>query len=417
MELTRNGLPRVVVTGLGALSPLGTLKSFWNNVVEGTSGIRKIQNIATEHLNIKIAGEVDFDPLDYIDRKLSRRMSRASQMAHAATQMAMDDAGLTKESLAPEAERVGVLVGTANAGFEMLVDMGVKFREYARRCNPVALVNGLPNLPAHYMSLLTGATGPLSTVVTACASGTQAVGEAFELVRRGRSDVVFTGGVDAVIVDIIMDAFDGMTVLASGHNDTPEEASRPFDADRSGFVLGEGAGVFVLETLDHALKRSARIYCEILGHASSSDAFHSAAPDAEGKGAQRSMRWAIEDARVHPADVSYINAHGTGTLLNDKMETLAIKRLFGEGAYNIPVSSIKSMIGHCMGAAGALEAISCVVALVDKVLPPTINYTTPDPDCDLDYVPNEARDADVQIALSNNFGLGGQNASLVLGAM
>jgi 3-oxoacyl-[acyl-carrier-protein] synthase II len=253
--------------------------------------------------------------------------------------------------------------------------------------------------------------------VTACASGTQAIGEAFELVRRGRADMVFTGGVDAVIVDIILDAFDGMTVLASGYNDTPEQASRPFDAERNGFVLGEGAGVFMLETLDHALKRSARIYCEILGHASSSDAFHSASPDPEGKGAMKSMRWAIEDARVNPEDVSYINAHGTGTPLNDKLETLAIKRLFGEEAYNIPVSSIKSMIGHCMGAAGALEAISCVVALVDKVLPPTINLTHPDPECDLDYVPNEARDADVQIALSNNFGLGGQNASLVLGAM
>jgi 3-oxoacyl-(acyl-carrier-protein) synthase len=277
------------------------------------------------------------------------------------------------------------------------------------------LLHGLPNIPAHLISLEMQATGPLETITTACASGTQAIGAATELIRSGRVDRVFTGGVDCLILKEVIGAFDAMTVLSKHYNDTPERASRPFDTERDGFVMGEGAGILVLETLDVAQQRRARIYAEVLGHAASSDAYHSAAPDADGAGAIKAMRWALEDARCNVDDVDYINTHGTGTRVNDITETKAIKTLFGEQAYNMLINSTKSMIGHCMGGAGALEAIASALSIYHGVVHPTANLENPDPECDLDYVPHEARQASIRTALSNSFGLGGQNACLLLG--
>lgn len=417
MDTKHNGIPRVVVTGMGALTPLGSLEAFWTGLKEGKSGIQYITQFDPADLNVQIAGEVQFEPHDYIEPKTARRMSRASQIALIAAYMALKDAGLEQEDVAKIGDRVGVTIGTVNAGFSTLVESAYAYTYHGRRPSPTALINGLPNMPAHYISTQMRATGPLTTVSTACASGTQGIGAGLELIRSGRVDMVFAGGVDCLIRKEVMVAFDAMTVLARDFSDAPEKASRPFDANRDGFVLGEGAGILVLESLSHAQKRGARIYAEVLGQAASSDAHHIAAPDKEGLGAQKAMRWALEDAEVNPEQVNYINAHGTGTRLNDPTETKAIKKVFGQLAYKIPVNSTKSMVGHCMGAAGAIEAIASIFALSESIVHPTINYQTPDPECDLDYVPNESREYKVNVALSNNFGLGGQNACLVLGAI
>lgn len=415
MEITRNGFPRVVVTGMGALTPLGALREFWQGLLAGKSGIRYITHFDPQDLGVKIAGEVDFEPREHIDPKSARRMARASQMALIAARMALDDAGLSQETVASEGDRAGVSIGTVNAGFDSLVDTAYQYTYHGRKPFPTALINGLPNMPGYYVSLEMGATGPLTTISTACASGTQSIGYGMDLIRRGVADLVFAGGVDCLIRKEVMAAFDAMTVLARSSNNIPEKASRPFDSDREGFVLGEGAGIFVLESLKHALQRDARIYAEMLGHAASSDAHHIATPDEEGQGAQKAMHWALEDAHLMPDQVDYINAHGTGTRINDPTETKAIKKVFGGSAYQIPISSTKSMIGHCMGASGTVEAVACVKSLQEGVLHPTINYDTPDPECDLDYIPNQARKVKIQTALSNSFGLGGQNACLVFG--
>ncbi len=417
METTQKGQPRVVVTGMGALTPLGTLDSFWEALKAGESGIRGITQFDPAELEVKIAGEVDFDARTYLNPKAARRMARASQFALIAAQMALEDAGLQQEDVAKDGDRVGVIIGTVNAGFAMLVDTAYDFTFRGRKPFPTALINGLPNMPGYYISLEMSATGPLTTISTACASGTQAIGVGLDLIRNGKVDMVIAGGVDCMIRKEVLAAFDAMTVVARNNQAAPEKASRPFDANREGFVLSEGAGVLVLESLAHAQARDGRIYAEVLGHAASSDATHIAAPDAEGLGAQKAMRWALQDAMINPDQVDYINAHGTGTKLNDLTETKAIKQVFGQGAYKIPINSTKSMIGHSMGASGSLEAIACVMAIKDGVVHPTINYQTPDPDCDLDYVPNTSRLANIQIALSNSFGLGGQNACLVLSAI
>jgi len=414
MQIERNNRPRVVVTGLGAQSPLGTVDEFWENLKAGKSGVRKISLFDSDKLEVQVAGEVDFEPSDYIDRKSARRMSRASQLTLVATRMALEDCGMSQEEIAEQGGRVGVSIGTANAGFGTLVDISYQYTLRGRKPFPTSLVNGLPNMPGYYVSLEIGATGPLTTISTACASGTQSIGHGLELILLGKADVVFAGGVDCLVREEVMVAFDAMTVLARSSNDAPEKASRPFDTNREGFVLGEGAGIVVLESLEHALQRDAHIYAEVLGHAASSDAQHIATPDEEGIGAQNAMRWAIEDAHLNPDEINYINAHGTGTRINDPTETRAIKQVFGKNAYQIPVSSTKSMIGHCMGAAGTLEAIACVKSLQEGVMHPTINLETPDPECDLDYVPGESREANLQAALSNSFGLGGQNACLVV---
>ncbi|MGB7875914.1 MAG: beta-ketoacyl-[acyl-carrier-protein] synthase family protein [Anaerolineales bacterium] len=408
---------RVVVTGLGAITSLGRLDDFWAGLLAGKSGIREIKNFDASAMKTQIAGEVqNFDSSDYeIHPKNARRMSRASLLALAAAKLALADSGLTPEDVQKKSDRSGVALGTANAGFELLLESSLGYRLKGARIVPTALINGLPNMPSHYVSAYSGAAGPFYTVSATCASGTQAIGIALDQIRSGRADLMLTGGVDTLVHPDVMIAFEAMTVLASKYSQQPERASRPFDAERDGFVMGEGCGILVLESLEHARGRSARIYAEVLGQATSSDAGHSAAPDAEGAGAANVMRWALEDAGCPPDEVGYINAHGTGTQVNDIVETKAIKHVFGERGYQIPISSTKSMIGHCMGGSGALEAIACIKSLETGSIHPTINLETPDPECDLDYVPNQARKLDFRIALSNSFGLGGQNACLVLG--
>jgi 3-oxoacyl-[acyl-carrier-protein] synthase II len=408
--------PRIVITGMGVLSPIGnTLEESWQSALNGRSGIGPITQFDASDLPCRIAGEVkDFNPGDYMDLKEARRMSRASQLALAAGRMALADAGLCEPVSDPE--RVGVLLGTGMGGLDRADESLLTYRSKGlARLSPFAITSSLPNMPSHHVSLALGTLGPISTVIAACATGTQAIGEAAEFIRRGVADLVVGGGVEGLIHVGAVAGFAAMRALSTGYNDRPEKACRPFDRDRDGFVLSEGAGVVILERLDHALARGARIYAEFLGHASSSDAFHVAAPDPEGAGAIRSMRWSLQDAGVRLEQVDYINAHGTSTPVNDATETYAIKKLFGEHAYNIPVSSTKSVMGHAMGGAGAIEAIISARAVYEGILPPTWNYETPDPACDLDYVPNQPRPADLQIILSNSFGLGGQNACLVLG--
>lgn len=410
------GRPRIVVTGMGVMSPLGhTMDESWDSLLNGRSGIGPITQFDASQFPSRIAGEVkDFVPKDYMDFKEARRMSRASQLAVAAARMALADAGLPEP--APNPERVGVLVGTGVGGFEVADENLQKLRTQGfSRVSPFAMTGFLPNMPSHHVSLLAGTLGPISTVTAACATGTQAIGEAMELIRRNRADMVITGGVEGLIHEAAVAGFGAMRALSTGFNDRPEKASRPFDKARDGFVLSEGGGILIIERLENALARGARIYAELLGHASSSDAYHVAAPDPEAAGAVRAMRWSLEDAGIPLDDVDYINAHGTSTPVNDASETLAIKRLFGERAYEILVSSSKSVLGHAMGGAGAIEAIFSILALHRRIAPPTWNYETPDPECDLDYVPNAPRTAALRVALSNSFGLGGQNACLVMG--
>ncbi|MFN8529587.1 MAG: beta-ketoacyl-[acyl-carrier-protein] synthase family protein [Anaerolineae bacterium] len=417
MELLRNGRPRVVITGMGAITALGGVKTLWEGLKSGTSGIRRIETIPIEHVPVKIGGEVrGFDSSEYIEHKEARRMGRASQFALVGAQLAAQDAGLTQPEIEAEGDRVGVVMGTTLGSHEMGDQSTNKYRDSGyKRPNPLGLINSLPNMPGHYISKFFKTFGPLMATATACAAGTQSVGEATEMIRNGRADMLFTGGVESVFQDYAIAGFEAMDALATGYNENPSAASRPFDKDRNGFVYSEGCAVLVVESLAHALKRGARIYAEILGHAASSDAYHIAALDPAAGGATRSMKWALQDAHVATEEIQYINAHGTSTQSNDAMETLAIKKVFGEQAYNIPVSSSKSMLGHALGASGAIEIIACVMSLVDQVIHPTINYTTPDPDCDLDYVPNVARDArGLKTVLSNSFGLGGQNATIIL---
>lgn len=410
------GRPRVVITGMGAMSPLGhTAEESWESVLTGRSGIGPVTQFDASDLPCRIAGEVkDFVPKKYMSFKEARRMSRCSQLAVAAAVMALQDAGLPET--VPEPERTGVVVGTGMGGIEGAYENMDVFREKGlARVNPFSLISVLPNMPTHHVSLLCGSQGPISTVVAACATGTQSIGEGMEFIRRGVADIVIAGGVEGLIHVAAMAGFAAMRGLTTGYNDTPERASRPFDKDRDGFVLSEGAGIVVLESLEHARARQARIYAEVLGHASSSDAHHVAVPDPEGRGAVRAMRWAMADAGVPQDGIDYINAHGSSTPVGDAVETLAIKTLFGERAYEIPVSGTKSVMGHAMGGTGALEAIFCAYAVHESMIPPTWNYETPDPECDLDYVPNAPRPASLRAVMSNSFGLGGQNACLVIG--
>jgi len=404
---------RVVATGVGAITPLAlTAEETWQGLLVGRSGIGPITQFDASALPSRIAGEVKgFDPRDYIPPKEARRMSRASQMAVAAAQQALANAGLTP----PLGERAGVVIGTAIGGLEKALSGARAFWEHGlKRVNPFSLPSSLPNMPAHHISHWAQTLGPILTVTSACATGTQAVGEAAEIIRRGAADVVIAGGVEGLIHEIALAGFCAMRALST-RNDEPERASRPFDAQRDGFVLAEGCGLLVLESLERARARGAPILAEVLGHAVSSDGFHMAQPDPQGRGAIRAMTWALQDAGIEPGQVDYINAHGTGTRLNDIIETEAIKAVFGERAYQIPISATKSMLGHAMGGAGAIEAVVCILTLRDQIIHPTANLEEPDPRCDLDYVPGATRRADVRIVLSNSFGLGGQNACLVLG--
>lgn len=419
MTKERTDKERVVITGLGAITPLGlTVEETWQGLIAGRSGVDFITRFDASHLPTRIAAEVkDFDPKDYMDFKLARRIARCSQFAIATGQQAMLDADLL-DSDTPKwdnPERVGVLIGSAIGGFDeaergihIIRDKGWK------RLSPFILAASLPNIPAYHLSHTYGTKGYISTIATACASSAQAIGEATEIIRRGAADIIISGGTEAMICEATICGFIAMRAM-SCHNEEPKKASRPFDKNRDGFVIGEGSGIVILESLAHAKARGAHIYAEVLGQASSSDAYHVAAPDPEGKGALRVMRWALEDAGLTPDDVDYINAHATATPAGDVAETIALKKLFGERAYQVPISATKSMIGHSLGAAGVLEGIACIMSIRDNTIHPTINYETPDPECDLDYVPNVAREVPVNIVVSNSFGFGGQNACLVFG--
>ena len=404
---------RAVITGMGAITPLGlNVDDFWQSLIAGKSGIDWITVVDTDGYPAKVSGEVrGFDPEQYMDRKEARRMARFSQFAVAAAQQAFDSAGLQVGGMDPE--RLGVLLGSGYGGLPN-TDEAVRtiIKKGGMRMDPFFMLKTLPNMAASHVSIRFQAKGHSSTITTACAAATQAMGEALALIRAGTADVILTGGSEAGMCELGLASFSVMKVLSTRSGD-PTKASRPFDAERDGFVSAEGAAIFVLESLEHAQARGATILAELIGFAASADAYHMVAPCADGEGAARCMRWAMEDAGIEPEEVDYINAHGTSTMLNDASETAAIKTALGEHAYKVPISSTKSMIGHTLGASGALESVACVRTLQEGLIHPTINYEHPDPDCDLDYVPNQARQADVRVILKNSFGFGGQNACLV----
>ncbi|HAA90200.1 MAG: 3-oxoacyl-[acyl-carrier-protein] synthase 2 [Thermoanaerobacterales bacterium 50_218] len=412
--MAKDSREKVVITGLGVVSPIGIGKeSFWSSLLEGRSGIRTVTRFDSTGFASRIAGEVaDFRPEEFMEKKEVRRMDRFAQFGVAATKMAVADAGLDLRAI--DLDRVGVVIGSGIGGIETLEQqVRVLLEKGPSRISPFFVPMMISNMAAGQIAISLGPKGPNFTIVTACASGTNAVGEAFRMIQRGEADVVITGGTEAPITPIAFAGFSAMKAVST-RNEEPAKASRPFDKERDGLVIGEGAGVLILESLHHALKRNARIYCEVAGYGTTADGYHITAPDPEGRGAAQAMELALKDAGISPEDVDYINAHGTSTVLNDKVETIAIKKVFGERAYKIPVSSIKSMIGHCMGAAGALELVATALSVKFDQVPPTINYEVPDPECDLDYVPNEAREWTVEVAISNSFGFGGHNAVVVL---
>jgi 3-oxoacyl-[acyl-carrier-protein] synthase II len=403
---------RVVITGVGAVTPLGnTAEEFWAGLLEGRSGIGPITRFDATDFPTRIAGELKgFDPLKYIDRKDDRKFDPFLKYAVACATMAVEDAALKTDSVDPT--RFGVLVGSGIGGLETLLgNYEVLRTKGPDRVSPFFIPMLIVNMASGVISMRLGAKGPNSSVVTACATGNHAIGDATKIIERGDADVMIAGGSEAIIIPITIAGFCQMKAMST-RNDDPTRASRPFDAERDGFVCGEGGGLVVLESLEHARRRDARIYAEVVGYGMTGDAHHMTAPDPEGDGAARSMAAALRDAGLEPSAVGYINAHGTSTPYNDKFETLAIKRVFGEHARKLAVSSTKSMTGHLLGAAGGIEAIATAFALHHGVLPPTINYEKPDPDCDLDYVPNQARTQEVEVALSNAFGFGGTNATL-----
>lgn len=403
---------RVVVTGIGAVTPLGNdAKTLWENIVAGKSGIDYITKVDKEQFPVHVAGEIkDFHPQKYIDKKELRKMDLFTQYAVSAAKMAVEDANLVIDD--SNADRVGVWIGCGIGGMDVYEEQVRRFIDKGyRRVSPFFVPMLIPDMAAGQVSIHLGAKGINSCSVTACASGSNSIGDAFKAVQRGDVDYIITGGTESPITNMAFAGFSAMKALS--FNDDPKTASRPFDKNRDGFVMGEGAGIIVLETLESALERGAKIYAEIVGYGATGDAYHITAPAEDGEGAARAMRNALEDANVSPEAVDYINAHGTSTPMNDKIETKAIKDVFGEYAYKLAVSSTKSMTGHLLGAAGGVEAVITVKAIDDGVVPATINYETPDPECDLDYVPNESRKQDINIAISNSFGFGGHNASLV----
>jgi 3-oxoacyl-[acyl-carrier-protein] synthase II len=403
---------RVVVTGLGALTPVGnTTEEFWDALRNGRSGIGPITKFDTTDYPTRIAGEVrGFDPLKFVDKKEARRLDPYLLYAVASAVMAMEDSGLDVAKV--DGTRFGVLVGSGIGGITTLLDTHkTLIAKGPDRVSPFFIPMLIINMASGLISMRFGARGPNSSVVTACATGNHAIGDATRIIQRGDADVMIAGGAEAIIVDLTFAGFCAMKAMST-RNDDPTRASRPFDAERDGFVCGEGAGLMVLESLEHARRRDARTYAEVIGYGMTGDAHHMTAPDPEGDGAARAMAAALGDAGLAPAAVQYINAHGTSTPYNDKYETLAIKRVFGDHARRLAVSSTKSMTGHLLGAAGGIEAIASVLALHHGVLPPTINYEKPDPDCDLDYVPNQARKQAIEVAMSNAFGFGGTNATL-----
>ncbi|MEJ9212764.1 beta-ketoacyl-ACP synthase II [Bacillus smithii] len=403
---------RVVVTGLGAVTPVGlNVETSWENIINGVSGIKLLTRVNPDEFPAKVAAEInDFNPEDYLERKEARKMDRFTQYAVAAAIQAVKDADLTIDE--SNAERVGVWIGSGIGGMETFEQQFETFQKRGyRRVSPFFVPMMIPDMAAGQVSILLGAKGINSCTVTACATGTNSIGDAFKAIQRGDADVMVTGGTEAPITRMSIAGFSANTALST--NPDPKTASRPFDANRDGFVIGEGAGIIVLEELEHALKRGARIYAEIVGYGMTGDAYHITAPAPGGEGGARAMKKALQDAGLKPEDIDYINAHGTSTPYNDKFETAAIKTVFGEHAYRLAVSSTKSMTGHLLGAAGGVEAIITVLSIKNDIMPPTINLETKDPDCDLDYVPHEARKQTVRAAISNSFGFGGHNATIV----
>ena len=403
---------RVVVTGLGALTPVGnSTDEFWSAITQGRSGIGPITKFDSTGYPTRIAGEVrEFDPLTYVDKKEARRLDPYLQYAIACAAMAVEDASLDVSKV--DGTRFGVLIGSGIGGIQTLLETHKTLLDRGPdRVSPFFIPMMIVNMASGLVSMRFGAKGPNSAVVTACATGNHALGDALRIIQRDDADVMIAGGAEAIIVPLTIAGFCAMKAMST-RNDEPTRASRPFDAGRDGFVCGEGGGVLILEALEHAQRRDARIYAEIIGYGMTGDAHHMTAPDPTGDGAARAISAALTDARLDASAVGYINAHGTSTEYNDKFETLAIKRVFGDHAYRLAVSSTKSMTGHLLGAAGGVEAIATVLALHHGLLPPTINYEVPDPACDLDYVPNQARKQDVEFALSNAFGFGGTNATL-----
>jgi len=405
---------RVAVTGVGVVTPIGIGKeAFWNALLQGRSGVRRIQSFDPSPFPTQIAAEVlDFDPLQYMDRKEARRNDRFVQFAIAATRMALEDADFR---ITPtNRDRVGVVLGSGIGGAHTWEEQHrVLLERGPDRVSPFFIPMLISNMAAGMVSILFGARGPNTSVVTACATGGHCIGDAFKIIQRGDADAMIAGGTEAAVTALSIAGFCSMRAMST-RNDAPEKAVRPFDRDRDGFVMGEGAGVVLLEELESARARGVRIYCELVGYGMSADAYHITQPDPEGEGAAQCMSRCLQDAGLRPEEVDYINAHGTSTPYNDKFETLAIKRVFGEHAYRLAVSSTKSMTGHLLGAAGGVELIASALSVYHQVLPPTINYENPDPDCDLDYVPNRARPAPVRVALSNAFGFGGHNCTLAV---
>ena len=412
--MSANGRRRVVISGLGAVTPLGNdVETTWENLLAGKSGANEITQFDSSAYAVNFACELkDFDPSDWIERKQARRMDRFTQMILAAARQAETDAGIDVER---EADRIGVSVATGIGGLRSLQDAyDVLLERGPDRVNPFSIPAIIPNMGAAWVSMELGTRGPLSAQCTACAASNMAIGESLDAIRLGRADVMLAGGTEAPVTPIGIAGFSSMRAL-SRRNGDPERASRPFDAERDGFVMGEGAAIIVLEELEHARARGAKIYAELLGYGVSSDATHVTEPDPTGRNPARAMEMAFADAGIDPADIGYINAHGTSTPLGDASETRVIKIAVGEElAYRIPTSSTKGATGHCLGAAGAIEGIFTILAVQRGTLPPTINYEQADPECDLDYIPNEARQADVRVGVNNSFGFGGHNAVIVV---
>ncbi|MEE8485069.1 MAG: beta-ketoacyl-ACP synthase II [Acidimicrobiia bacterium] len=409
---------RVVVTGLGTVTALGeSVDEFWRNVVAGKSGVSRIERVDVSDITTKIGAEIkDFDITDHMSKREGRRLDRTSQLFWVATGQALDDAGISYSEDDPEAHRAGVLAGTGIGGIETMEEqINILSDRGPSRISPYGIAKIISNMAGGVVSIDYHLYGPNSTTVTACAASANAIGDAAALIARDAADVMVAGGGEASVTRFGLSGFASARAMST-RNEDPEGASRPFDLTRDGFVMGEGAGVLILEELEHALNRGATMYAEVLGYGMSADGYHITLPRPGGEGAARSMDLALVDAGVAPHELGYINAHGTSTPANDKTETTAIKTVFGDAAYTIPVSSTKSMTGHLLGAAGAIESISCILAIRDGVIPPTINYEIPDPECDLDYVPNVARQTHITTAMTNSFGFGGHNVSLIFGA-
>lgn len=408
---------RVVITGVGALSALGKgIEEFWGSLLAGKSGIGKVTRFDISEYPCQVASEDnEFDPTQYMDPKEVKRNDRYVHFAMAASRMAMDDAKLDKDSV--DGDRFGVIIGSGIGGMETIEAQSFRlFERGPRKVSPFMIPSLISNMASGVVAIEYGARGPNYALVSACATGSHAIGEALRAIRYGDADVMLAGGSEAAITQLGFAGFCSMKAMSTESNDNPQKASRPFDAKRDGFIMGEGAGVFVLETLEHAKARGAKIYAELVGYSATCDAYHITSPHPEGRGLALAMERALKDGGLTTDDVDYINAHGTSTPYNDKFETLAIKKTFGDKAKDLLISSTKSMTGHLLGAAGGVELAACVMSIRDQKVAPTINYENPDPDCDLNYVPNKAQDAKVKVAMSNNLGFGGQNASLVIKA-